>query len=72
MTFLPSGVGGVDAIEEEVTVPMGNCVLKIVKFGRHGGEAAMLPKVVLKFVDAILARRKGFADIDGGGVVFDK
>jgi hypothetical protein len=28
--------------------------------------------VMLKFLDAILARRKGFADIDGGGVVFDE
>jgi hypothetical protein len=50
---------------------MGNHVLKIVECGRYGGEA-MLPKIVLKFVDAILAGRKGFADIDGGGVVFDK
>jgi hypothetical protein len=46
--FLPSGIGGVDAIEEEVTVPVGNHVLKIVECGRYGGEA-MLPKVVLKF-----------------------
>ncbi len=71
MIFLPSGVNGVDAIEKEVTVPMGNSVLKIVECGRYGGEA-MLPKVVLKFVDAILARRKGFVDINVRGVVFDK
>ena len=32
----------------------------------------MLPDVVLKFVDAILTKREGFADINGGGVVFDK
>ncbi len=52
-------------------VPMGNCVLKIVECGRYGGEA-MLPKAVLKCVDVIHARRKGLANIDGGGVVFDK
>jgi hypothetical protein len=32
----------------------------------------MLHKLVLKFVHAILARRKGLAGIDGRGVVFDK
>ncbi len=71
MIFLPSGVGGVDAIKEEVTVPVGNHVLKIIECGKYGGEA-MLPKVVLKFVDVILARRKGLADIDGRDVVFEK
>jgi hypothetical protein len=50
---------------------MGNHVLKIVECGRYGGEA-MLPNVVLKFVDVILSGRKGLADIDGRGVVFDK
>jgi hypothetical protein len=69
--FLSSGVGGADAFKEKVTVPMDNHVLKVVECGRFGGEA-VLPEVVLKFLDAILAGRKGFADIDGGGVVFDE
>jgi hypothetical protein len=67
VVFLSGGVGGVDAFEEKVMVPMDNCVLKAVKCGRFGGEA-VLPEVVLKF----FARRKGFMDIDGGGVVFDE
>ena len=69
--FLAGGVGGADAFEEEVTVPVDNCVLKVVERGRFGGEV-VLPEVVLKFLDAIFARRKGFADIDGRVVVFDK
>jgi hypothetical protein len=69
--FLSSGVGGVDALKEKVTVPIDNRVLKVVECGRFGGEAA-LPEVVLKFLNAILAGKKGFADIDGGGVVFDE
>ena len=69
--FLAGGVGGADAFMEEVTVPVDNCVLKVVEHGRFGGEA-VLPEVVLKFLDAILARRKGFVDIDGRVVVFDK
>jgi hypothetical protein len=71
VVFLSSGVGGVDAFEEKVIVPMDNCVLEAVKCGRFGGEA-VLPEVVLKFLNAILARRKGFMDIDGRGVVFDE
>ena len=43
--------------------------LKIVERGRFGGEA-VLPEVMLKFLDAILARRKGFTNIDGRVVVF--
>jgi hypothetical protein len=31
MMFLSSRVGGVDAFEEEVTVPMDDCVLKSSK-----------------------------------------
>ena len=46
MISLPSGVGGVDAMEEEVTVPMDIRVLKIVECGRYGGET-VLPKVAL-------------------------
>jgi len=57
--FLSSRVGGVDAFEE-----MDNCVLKAVE--------AVLPKVMLEFLNVILARRKGFAYIDGGGVVLDE
>ncbi len=71
MIFLSGGVGGVDAFKEKVTVPMDNCVLKVVEHGKFGGEA-VLPEFVLKFLNAILAGRKGFADIDGGGVVLDK
>ncbi len=67
MIFFSGGVGGVDAFEEKVTVPMDNCFLKNVERGRFGGEA-VLPEVVLEFLNAILARRKGFADIDGGGM----
>ena len=63
--------GGVGAFKEEVTVPMGDCVLKAVERGRYGGEA-VLPKVMLEFLNAILAHRKGFMHIDGGGVVLDK
>jgi len=50
---------------------MDDHVLKVVERGRYGGEA-VLPKVMLKILDAILARRKGVADIDGRGVVLDK
>ncbi len=32
----------------------------------------MLPEIVLKFLDAVFAGRKGFADIDGRVVVFNK
>ncbi len=71
MIFLSGGVDGVDAFEEKFTVPMDNRVLKVVERGRFGGEA-VLPEFVLKFLNANLAGRKGFADIDGGGVVFDK
>ena len=61
MIFLSSRVGGVDAFfKDEVTVPMDNCVLKAVERGRFGGEA-VLPKVMLEFLNAILAQRKGFA-----------
>ena len=71
MIFLSSRVGGVDAFEEEVMVPMDNCVLKAVERRRYGGEA-VVPKVMLTFLNAILARRKRFAYIYGGGVVLDK
>ena len=33
--FLPSGVSGVSAIEEEFTVPVGNHVLKILECARR-------------------------------------
>jgi hypothetical protein len=69
--FLSGGVGGVDAFKDKVTVSMDNRVLKVVERGRFGGEA-VLPEVALKFLNVILARRKGFADIDGRDVVFDK
>ena len=73
MISLSSGVSGVDAFEEEVMVPMDNHVLKVAERGRYGyGGEVVLPKVMLKFLDAILARRKGVADIDGRGVVLDK
>jgi hypothetical protein len=36
------------------------------------GRGGVHYEVVLKFVDAILAGRKGFTDIDGGDVVFDE
>jgi hypothetical protein len=42
-----------------------------VERGRYEGEVG-LPKVMLEFLNAVLARRKGFAYIDGGGVVLDK
>jgi hypothetical protein len=54
MIFLSSGVGGVDAFEEEVTVPMDDRVLKVEERGRYGGET-VLPKVMWKFLDVILA-----------------
>jgi hypothetical protein len=69
--FLSGGVVGVDAFKEKVTVSMDNRVLKVVEHGRFGGEA-VLPEVALKFLNAILARRKGFVDIDSRGVAFDK
>ena len=71
MIFLPGGICGFDAFEEEVTAPMDNCVLKVLECGRCGVEE-VLHEVVLKFVDAILTGREGFVDIDGGGFVFDK
>ena len=47
--------------------------LKVVECGRFGGEAVS-PEVMvmLEFLDAILARRKGFTNIDGRGIVFGK
>ena len=71
MIFSPSGVGGVTAVKEEVAVPMDDHVLKVVKCGRNGGEA-VLPKVVLQYLNAILARREGFADRNGRGIFFGK
>ncbi len=56
----------VDAFEE-----MNDCVLKAVERGGYDGEV-VLPEVMLEFLNAILARRKGFAYIDGGGVVVDE
>ncbi len=50
---------------------MDDCVLKAVEHGGYDGEA-VLPEVMLEFLNAILARRKGFAQIDGGGVVLDE
>ncbi len=52
MIFLSSGVSGVDAFKEEVTVPMNNYELKVVECGRYRREA-VLPKVMLKCLDAI-------------------
>jgi hypothetical protein len=54
MQFFSGGVGGADAFDEKVAVPMDNYVLKVVERGRYGGEA-VLHKVVLKFLDVILA-----------------
>ena len=71
MIFLSSRVGGVGAFKEEATVPMDDCILKAVELGRYGGEA-VVPKVMLEFLNAILARRKRFTYIDGGGVVLDE
>ena len=70
MIFLSSRVSGVCAFEE-VTVPMDDCVLKAVERGRYGGET-VLPKVMLEFLNAILAQRKGFMYVDGRGVVLDE
>ena len=71
MVFLSRRVGGVGAFEEEVTLPMDDCVLKAVEHGRYGGEA-VLPKVMLEFLNVILNQRKGFAYMDGGGVALDE
>jgi hypothetical protein len=77
MIFLSSRVSGVCAFEE-VTVPMDDCVLKAVEHGRYGGETVLpkeetvLPKVMLEFLNAILAQRKGFMYVDGRGVVLDE
>ena len=71
MIFLSSRVGGVGAFKEEDTVPMDDCVLKAVERGRYGGEA-VVPKVMLEFLNAILAQRKRFVYIDSGGVVLDE
>jgi hypothetical protein len=46
-------------------------VLKAVERGRYGGEV-VLPKVMLEFLNVILAQRKGFVYIDSGGVVLDE
>jgi hypothetical protein len=54
MVLLSSRAGGVGAFEEEVTVPMEDHFLKVVERGRYGGEA-VLPKVMLKFLNATLA-----------------
>ncbi len=69
--FLSSRVCGVDAFKEKITIPMEDCVLKAVECGRYQGEA-VLPKVMLEFLNVILAGRKGFVYIDGGGVVLDE
>ena len=71
MISLSGRVGGVDAFDKKITIPMDDCVLKAVERGRYEGEVG-LPKVMLEFLNAVLARRKGFAYIDGGGVVLDK
>jgi hypothetical protein len=56
MVLLSSRVGGVGALEEEVTVAMEDHFLKVVERGRYGGEAVLvLPKVMLKFLNATLA-----------------
>jgi hypothetical protein len=70
MILLSSGViGGV--IKEEVAVPVGHCVLKVVKCGGDG-EETVLPKVMLKYLNAILARGEGLVGIDSGDVFLDK
>mgnify|MGYP006866140550 CR=1 FL=1 len=71
MISLSGRVGGVDAFDKKITIPMDDCVLKAVERGRYGGEA-VLPKVMLEFLNVILARRKGFVYIDSGGVVLDE
>ena len=63
MIFLSSRVSGVCAFEE-VTVPMDDCVLKAVERGRYGGET-VLPKVMLEFLNAILAQRMKKSSIGG-------
>jgi hypothetical protein len=62
--FLSSGVGGVDAFEEKITVPMDNRVLKVAERGRYGGEV-VLSEVVLKSFDAILLPEGGVAVMVG-------
>ena len=54
MIFLSSRVGEVDAFDEKIRVPMDDCVLIAVECGRNGGEA-VLPKVMLEFLNVILA-----------------
>ena len=54
MIFLSSRVGEVDAFEEKITVPMDDHVLIAVECGIYGGEA-VLPKVMLEFLNVILA-----------------
>jgi hypothetical protein len=46
VVFLPSGVGGVVAVEEEAAVLVDDCVLKVVECIRDGRELVLL-KVML-------------------------
>ncbi len=71
MILLSSGVSGVMAVKEEVMVRVSNCVLKVVKGGGDGREV-VLSKVMLKYLDAILARGEGFMGIDSRGVFLDE
>jgi hypothetical protein len=71
MILLSSGVGGLKAVKEEVVVPVGNRILKVVECGGDGGEV-VLPKIMLEYLDAIPAGGEGVAGIDSGGVFLVK
>ena len=55
LVFLPSGVAGVMTVEEEVVVPIDNHVLKVLEFGRDGGETVMLAGGRERFVDMVFS-----------------
>ncbi len=52
-------------------VPVGGCVLKALECGGDWGEA-LLPKVMLEYLDAIPVGGEGVAGIDSRGVFLDK
>jgi hypothetical protein len=71
LILLSSGVGRLKAVKEEVMVPVGGCVLKALECGGDWGEA-LLPKVMLEYLDAIPVGGEGVAGIDSRGVFLDK
>ena len=68
MIFYTSGIRGMIAIEEKVTIPSSNGVLEVVRERSVG----VLTKVLLKDMNSVVSGVKRFADINGGVVKTDE